>query len=102
MLGLTWVSDLKLPGVAACNYKLIDKTFTVVEAKKIKSILISSICQSDKLVWSGEKVGKYFVKSGYKLLLEPTDIDGLKKKLYNQLWSLNCPAKIRILVWKFL
>lgn len=66
------------------------------EADQIMSLPILTTDQSDKVVWFRENSGIYSVKSGYKMLLENSIVSINEQKMFKQIWSLECPPKIRI------
>lgn len=89
-----------LPDSTRWNHALITSTFSYDEARKIVNIIIPQTPQSDKLVWFEDKSGVYSMKSGYKAFMETSNINDMERNLYKQIWSLHCPAKIKILLWK--
>lgn len=96
--GMECVFDLILQNPNRWNKDLIYSTFTVEEADQIVSLLLPITNQSDKVVWSNENSGIYSVKSGYKMLLDPSNVNLNEQKLFKQIWSLMCPSKIHILI----
>ncbi|KAH1121997.1 hypothetical protein J1N35_005157 [Gossypium stocksii] len=93
------VADLILNKPNHWNRDLIYSTFSVEEADQIISIPIPTTDQNDKVVWFSENSGIYSVKSGYKMLLETSNLSTNAQKIFKQIWSLECPSKIRILIW---
>ncbi|CAN6543407.1 unnamed protein product [Malus baccata var. baccata] len=74
----------------------------------IKCLPLGDFRCTDQLVWDASKNGKYSVKSGYRWLqlgsLASRDqrlprTRALLKKLWNLVWSLPVPAKIRLFFW---
>ncbi|XP_075665130.1 uncharacterized protein LOC142634749 [Castanea sativa] len=55
------------------NVQLIDRCFHPPDAARIKALPLCSFSQSDVVIWSLEKSGKYSVKSGFCLLCESWD-----------------------------
>ncbi|KAL4325354.1 hypothetical protein GQ457_11G001080 [Hibiscus cannabinus] len=51
---------------------------------------------------SGDHSGSYSVKSGYRLLSQVGPVDATDKQLYKSMWSISCPSKMKIQVWKFI
>ncbi|MBA0605007.1 hypothetical protein Godav_017623 [Gossypium davidsonii] len=68
--GLDWVAELILNEPNRWNRVLIYSTFSVEETDQIMSLPIPTTDQSDKVVWFSDNSGIYFVKSGYKMLLD--------------------------------
>ncbi|KAM1507562.1 hypothetical protein ACFX10_016992 [Malus domestica] len=74
----------------------------------IKSLPLGDFRCKDRLVWDASKNGQYSVKSGYRWLqlrsLASRDhrlprTRAIPKKLWNLVWSLPVPAKIRLFFW---
>ena len=79
----------------------------------ILSILISRSDLGDILIWHHSKNGEYTVKSGYGLALglmengdlgkkgfgAPSSTSNLKQ-VWNKIWSLDVPNKLKFFVWK--
>lgn len=95
-----WVADLMKPEVREWNSDLIDFIFQSAESLLIKCIPLSNLIMEDKLVWGGEHTGIYTVRSGYKLLLGTHMGAPLERKLYKQIWNIDCPPKVRIALWR--
>lgn len=62
---------------------------------------------SDKIIWHFDKTGEYTVKSRYKLYMK-LKIDGIQSssshtnKIWNNVWRMEVPSKIKHFVWKAL
>jgi len=96
--GLDWVAELILKEPNRWNRDLIYSTFSVEEADQIMSLPIPTTDQSDKVVWFSETSGIYSVKSGYKMLLDNSNVSINEQKMFKQIWCLECPSKIHILI----
>ncbi|KAA3458792.1 reverse transcriptase [Gossypium australe] len=75
------------------------------ETRKILQIPLAKSVYEDFQVWGGEPLGKFSVRSAYKLLQESTLIPSNiiqtdTINFYKKLWSLNMPSKIKITVWR--
>ena len=91
---------------------LLDQYFFEFEAtviknlKKKKNPLWGSI-QEDVLIWPWNPNGEYLAKFGYQLLQNSSQpqqpgssmVDNLKP-LWNKIWGLNVPAKVKNLIWR--
>nr|POF25282.1 putative ribonuclease h protein [Quercus suber] len=87
----------------------VDRLFILEEASFIKAIPLSFSNERDMIFWPRSRDGVYSVKSGYKMLMEldnvietatsVSSIDELKS-MWNAIWSLQVPNRIRILVWQ--
>ena len=89
------------------NKEVVTATFLPFEAEIILKIPLSSYSQDDMLIWGGTKNGAYAVLSGYHFLLNeshradpgPSDIS-LLTKVWNTVWSLQVPPKVRHFLWQ--
>ncbi|GMI81993.1 hypothetical protein HRI_001868600 [Hibiscus trionum] len=99
---LIWVSDLIEGDSMTWKVDLIRASFISSEAEEILCIPISRFSQADRVVWSGEHSGIYSVRSGYRMLLPPSNTDTTMKALFQKLWNVECPSKMKIQCWKFL
>ena len=89
------------------NKEVVTATFLPFEAEIILKIPLSSYSQDDMLIWGGTKNGAYAVRSGYHFLLNeshradpgPSDIS-LLTKVWNSVWSLQVPPKVRHFLWR--
>ncbi|XP_023884969.2 uncharacterized protein LOC111997138 [Quercus suber] len=89
------------------NNEVIDSTMLNFEAEIIKKIPLCDIDQLDTLTWPYNPKGEYTVKSGYQFLqmvyrnlqLGQSDSSWLKP-LWQAIWGLPIPSKVRNLVWR--
>ena len=82
--------------------EIIDHVFNEQEAETIKNIPLCSINQMDVLVWPFTPSGNYSVKSGYRFLFENSTQPQRTEQaagLWNKIWSLEIPSKIKNFVW---
>ena len=84
------------------NTHFIDLCFYPPEATLIKSLPLCTIPQPDILIWPKENSGIYFVKSGYKCLMEIATLDTVRpaistaqKSFWKNIWKLNVLGKIK-------
>ncbi|KAL4279185.1 hypothetical protein GQ457_03G016400 [Hibiscus cannabinus] len=82
--------------------ELLQDHFSADDIRLISNIPLSDVHQDDIMVWGGEPKGEYSVRSGYRQLIRPMVISSHFTPIFKQLWSVNCPAKIKILAWRFL
>ncbi|MBA0561099.1 hypothetical protein Golob_017952 [Gossypium lobatum] len=86
--------------------ELVTSLFTREKAEAIKQIPFTRHPQENCRVWSGEPIGGYTVRSGYRRLLKKTFNldDGTNQITYKaflkNLWLINLPIKIKITNWK--
>lgn len=72
------VFDLLLPGSMLWDEDLIDSVFHAKEVLLIKSISLSFHSQEDCLIWKGEHLGVFTIRSGYCLLLPTPTIESMR------------------------
>ena len=83
-------------------------------AEQILQVPISRFGGDDFLSWPHDKLGTYSVKSGYNLtrsenFFSSTSGKGkglasniqVREKEWKALWSVNCPNKMKIVLWRF-
>ncbi|XP_042954621.1 uncharacterized protein LOC122291036 [Carya illinoinensis] len=88
---------------------LVQSVFREEEAKLICSIPISRRGASDRRIWVGSDRGTYTIKSAYfietklsnRSFGEPSTT-GSKNSEWRDLWRLEVPGKVKILIWKCL
>ncbi|KAI8548093.1 hypothetical protein RHMOL_Rhmol07G0245500 [Rhododendron molle] len=88
--------------------ELLTKVVTQEEMQELLSIPISQVNRKDHLVWHYTKNGSYSVKSGYHqaVLASTTQGNGPSssftpnKKLWEVVWKLNIPHKVRHFWWR--
>lgn len=98
--------NLFLTGTKLWNEELLDLNFYPWEAEAIKSIHVSQFEDFDALIWPHTSVGVYSVRSAYHLLAvtqdqaQPSSSDvEAGKGLWNGLWKLRVPNKVRHFLW---
>ena len=80
--------------------------FAPQEAEEIKNISLARIETEDTMYWPWENDGRYSCKTGYRFLKE--DEVGFQvaenqdhgKGIWKKIWALECPNKIRNLIWR--
>uniref|UniRef100_A0A7N2LR17 Reverse transcriptase zinc-binding domain-containing protein n=1 Tax=Quercus lobata TaxID=97700 RepID=A0A7N2LR17_QUELO len=93
------------------NYRwkedLLDYYLLEFEVEKIKAIPLSKTQQHDTLIWPHNPSGEYIVKPGYKFLLKEFQSQQLgtsnpkaSKSLWEAVWKLNVPSKVKNLMWR--
>ena len=92
-----------------CRWKedLLDYYLLEFEAEKIKAIPLSKTQLHDTLIWPHIPSGEYIVKSGYKFLQNEyqsqqpgTSNLAASKTLWQAVWNLNVPSKVKNLMWR--
>ena len=77
------------------------------EVASIKNIPLCRSIQEDVLLWPFNPNGEYSVKSGYRFLQEantlqqpgPSNAETMKP-LWNKIWGLEVPNKVKNLIWR--
>ena len=90
----------------------VRNTFLPHEAEVILSIPISAGFPADSILWAGTSNGKFIVKNTYKIaqkvlkenlrrVEEGGNSDNSRMKaIWKTVWRLNCPNKIKHLLWR--
>ena len=105
--GTIWVSDLIDPINRTWKEDMLDRFFYDFEAATIKNIPLCRSIQEDVLIWPFNSDGEYSVKLGYRFLQEantlqqpgPSNAEAMKP-LWNKIWSMDVPNKVKNLVWR--
>ena len=93
-------------GTRTWNEAMVDGIFAPQEAEEIKNILLASIETEDTMYWSWEHDGRYSCKTGYRFLKEDEvgfqveENQDHEKELWKKIWALECPNKVRNLIWR--
>ena len=103
------VSELMIPTTQQWDFALIDHIFQPYDSSAIKNIPLSFRAQKDKLYWPGSKNGQYFVKSGYRFLVEEelktmlsSSNSAQMSTIWKSVWLLQVPRKIQMFMWQAL
>ncbi|KAA3488795.1 reverse transcriptase [Gossypium australe] len=103
-LHLVKVADLIKDDQREWNRRLIESTFSVVEAELILQIPLAKEPHADLLVWKGELSGEFSVRSSYQLLQKNDStayaLQDIYKRFYNKLLKIDIPLKIKLFIWK--
>ena len=87
------------------NEELIDGIFACDEAAMIKKIPLGKVTIEDVLIWPHSHDGRYTCKSRYRFLKAESELQSAQQhtlsnsKLWNGLWSLHVPNKVKNLMW---
>ena len=88
------------------NVAMIDGIFAPQEAEEIKNIPLARKNTKDSLFWALENDGRYSCKTGYRFLKEDEVGHQMvvqqdhEKGLWKKIWALECPNKVRNLIWR--
>jgi len=85
---------------------MIDGIFAPQEANFTKHIPLAWCVSTDSIFWPMSQDGQYSCKSDYKILKVEATMDHHveplldEKNLWNGIWSLNSPNKVKKLMWR--
>ena len=88
------------------NATMVDEIFAPQEAEEIKNIPLARKEIEDTLYWPWEQDGRYSCKTGYRFLKEDevgfpvAENQDHEKEIWKKIWALECPNKIRNLIWR--
>ena len=106
-LSLAVVKDLFITGTKMWNSNLIDQNFYLWEAERIKSLPVSLHVDRDLLIWPWTPDGVYSDKSAYQILANDSLLSqagpsnpGASKPLWNGIWKLKAPNKVKHFMWR--
>ncbi|KAL4308866.1 hypothetical protein GQ457_01G015730 [Hibiscus cannabinus] len=103
------VSDLIHGPSATWRVDVLQALFDEEQVDTICSIPLSRSRKCDEIIWRPDRSGIYSVKSGYRLLRDDlpaiTGVTGapfshMILQFFNDMWSVNLPAKVKINMWK--
>lgn len=110
----TSVQFLMAESLVSWDEDLVRSFFADPIAEQILQVPISRFGGDDFLSWPHDKLGIYSVKSGYNLtrsenFFSSTSGKGkglasniqVQEKEWKALWSVNCPNKMKIVLWRF-
>nr|POE70420.1 putative disease resistance protein rga3 [Quercus suber] len=95
------------PSSRQWNEEMLYGLFNTEEAELIKTIPLSNEASEDVLFWPHSSNGQYSCKSGYRFLEkedvlhnEPQEVTDEEKQLWNGIWSMHVPPKVKTLLWR--
>ena len=102
------ISSLIDPNTIWWKAKVLHATFLPFEVDTILRIPLSYNLPEDKLLWIGNRKDEFLVKSAYHVAHSMVDAseEGESssrdpyRQLWQNLWHLNLPAKIKIFAWR--
>ena len=105
-LSLAVVKDLFITVTKMWNSNLIDQNFYPWEVERIKSLPVSLHADRDLLIWPWTPDGVYSDKSAYQILANDSLLSqagpsnpGASKPLWNGIWKLKAPNKVKHFMW---
>ena len=79
---------------------IIRQIFEPSSAEAILSIPLAARHGLDKLIWVPNSKGLFAVKSAYKVANPQSSQSTLPDQLWNRLWKINVPERIKMLLWR--
>ncbi|KAL6544962.1 hypothetical protein OROMI_023824 [Orobanche minor] len=105
--GVELVGELLNENGDEWNCDLIRNICYEEDVEAILSIPTRRLRGTDKLSWNFSKDGIYSVRTGYEVAMKEKQQDGASasdtsgmRKLWNFIWGLGIPEKIKIFLWK--
>jgi hypothetical protein len=106
-----WVAQLMKANMREWDEGVIRSCMYPIDADEVLKIRLTDRGDEDCIAWHYEKSGLFTVRSAYKLALKrdqanrwqvgsSSRADG-SRKVYNEIWTVHVPPKVRIFVWKF-
>ena len=93
-------------GTRTWNATMMDGIFAPQEVEEIKNIPLARNETEDTMFWLWEHDGSYSCKTSYRFLKEDevgfqvAKNQDQEKGLWKKIWALECPNKVRNLIWK--
>lgn len=99
------VSDLTDPNKREWRLEIITEAFGTVDAERILHIPFAIAPHEDDIIWRGEALGEFSMRSAYKLLQRDSYFPTInstqhESNFYKRLWNTRLPRKLQILVWR--
>ena len=100
------IDSLIIASTRQWDSDMIDGIFAPQEANFTKHIPLARCVSADSIFWTMSQDGQYSCKSGYKFLKVEATMDHHvepsldEKNLWNGIWSLNSPNKVKKLMWR--
>jgi len=96
------VSDCILPGAKEWNVPFLYSIFDPQIVNKIVNTPLYPSVHDDRLVWTKENNGEYFVRSAYCMCMQELfDVDHFKAQVsWALIWKLKMPPKVKNFIWR--
>ena len=85
----------------------MDGLFNEEDVELVKSVLLSHVEVEDVLFWPYTKNGVYTCRSGYCFLKEEAEMEVTNqvppfqdKHVWNAIWSMQVPQKVKMFIWR--
>jgi ribonuclease HI len=96
------VQQLLLPNIKAWDENKINSLFPLEVAHDILAVPLLEVVKEDKLIWKGEKDGRYSVRSGYRNYMKHRNRGyGVRRvEGWSSIWKIHAPPKAKHLLWR--
>lgn len=94
------VANLKDTDGLGWNKNLVDRIFPEETARYILNMVWPNFHCDDKLLWCGDKFGRFLVHSSYLVNTVQQEKDGLD--LWVHLWQLHIHDHLKLFIWRVL
>jgi len=89
------------------DFNLVRRLFDPGDVAKIGSVLISPLCQEDKMIWRGTTAGTFTVRSAYYMELNRLAQDrgegsgaNAHVEVWKTIWGMHAPPVLKNFCWK--
>ena len=100
------VCDLFNPNIRQWHLQLLLDTFRPTTVANIQLINLGTTTSCDKLVWKENKKGLFSIKTAYQVASRMKQVEQVEHssarvdKMWNRIWQLHVPPKVRNFVWR--
>jgi hypothetical protein len=96
------VQQLLLPNIKKWDEDKIISLFPLEVAHDILAVPLLEVVKEDKLIWKGEKDGRYSVRSGYRNYMKHRNrgCGASKEEGWSSIWKIHAPPKAKHLLWR--
>ena len=101
------VCDLFNPDTRQWHSQILLNTLMPTTVMDIQFINLGTTNSRDKLIWKENKKGVFSVKTAYRVAIRLKQLEQVEhslarvdKKLWNRIWQLHIPPKVKNFVWR--
>ena len=101
------VCDLFNPNTRQWHLQLLLNTFRPTTVANIQLINLGTTTSCDKLIWKENKKGVFSIKTAYRVASRMKQVEQeehssawVDKKMWNCIWQLHVPPKVRNFFWQ--
>ncbi|CAL1356041.1 unnamed protein product [Linum trigynum] len=101
------VRDLFEEGLERWDDTMLESCFSADMVHAIRQIPLRDLGEPDCMIWADSKDGRYTARDGYRTWLgkhqqEVGDRSMGEPAIWNRLWAMHVPPKVKIFMWKFM